>query len=180
MKNYIFTIILFMVGSCTTNYKCKKENLKDISEMTKSGLDIYISLKSDTNERYLLTTQQLRLSQYKETKLNGNFIDSLRLVLLKKYWHPKYSIDNLKKYASIDTKIYNSIVKESPTAVFNQYIEKNGCPKIDKYSENEIRAAVYYMVENCALVTTSQAYAYVVYQPPLSKVVVKTTSQNTP
>lgn len=167
MKNIIVIVVFSIVSSCTTSYKCKRNNLKAISEITKSGLMVYIALENNNKEKYLVTTQQLKYSQYRQTKLEGDFIDTLKSLLSRKTWFPLKPIDDLKSFGFVDTILYNKIALKSPIDVYKEYIGDNSCEKLNKYSESEMRAVIFYMVSNCAIITVNQSCAYVVSTPPV-------------
>ncbi len=168
MKKIMFVLIFCAAVSCRIKDKCKRENVKNICEVTKYGLSVYISLRDEKNQKYLMTTQNLYFAQFQNTQLNGNYIDSLKLILLNKNWRLKsHSEDLINSF--VDSNLYNSIAQKEPLEVYSKYIGSNFCPKWDKYPENEIRAAVCYMVDNCALVNMSQPSAYVFYKRPISK-----------
>ena len=170
MKPTIVILLLsFFIASCsypTKMSRCKKDYAKDICRLTRDGRDVYMTINIKGKGKLLLVSYDLCANGYINANITtNNYTDTLYNILIKKYWRPIKPVDLLEK-RFIDMNIYHKISKFKPLEVYDMYFDKDGFPKNDKFTEQEIEAAVAYLIDCNVYIFGGQYFLYRVSNPP--------------
>lgn len=169
MKLEIVVIMLSLFfASCyrTEMNRCKKNYIEDICSLTKDGHDVYTTINVRGKGKLLIDTHDLYASGHIHAGITTKgYTDTLFNILMKKYWRPRKPLGLLEK-RFIDMNIYHKINKTKPMEVYNKYFNENGLPPNDKFSEQEIEAAIAYLIDCNVFIFGGQMFLYRVNSPP--------------
>jgi hypothetical protein len=172
MKPTIVIILLSLFfASCyrTEMNSCKKDYIEYICRLTKDGHSVYATINIKGKGKLLINTHDLYASDHIHAgTITKEHTDTLFKILIKKYWRPIKPLGLLEK-RFIDMNIYHKIYKTKPMEVYNKFFNENGLPKNDKFSEQEIEAAVAYLIDCNTLILGGQMFLYGVNSPPIDK-----------
>ena len=169
MKFTIVPLLLCLfIASCYSPKmsRCKADYIEHICRLTRDGHDVYMTINIKGKGKLLLVSYDLLANGYINANITThNYTDTLYNILIKKYWRPIKSVDSLEK-RFIDMNIYHKIIKFKPIEVYDMYFDKDGFPKNDKFTEQEIEAAVAYLIDCKVYIFGGQYFLYRVSNPP--------------
>jgi hypothetical protein len=162
--------IIFYRPCLSQNNPYNSDYLKGIKIATENNRSIHLILnvkfKKVGTYMLLLTNNRMYIEMYKKNLSYGVFTDSIASILMNPNTPEFDSLDNFKPYI-VDTQILKNIEKKlSSFQVYKKYFNKFGNPKYKKYSIEEIKAAVAFLIQNNVFVHEGEYYTYNVYVPP--------------
>lgn len=164
LNTVVLLLSCFIISCHTTkiNY-CKKDYVKNICKFTRDGRYIHITINIKGKGKLLLESKDL-YPDYINVDITTDST-ALYNILTKKYWQPKKPLGLLEK-RFIDIEMYHKVSKIKPIDVYNIYFDKNGYAKDGKFTEQEIEAAVAYLLDCNVFITAGQDFLYRVNHPP--------------
>lgn len=170
-KAIIVLIFFFAIQSCEINklpFFQPKIN-KSILRLTEDGLPVYIVLnmlkKNGETSKLLLTNMEFHWQEYRALTLEKEYVDTLKGILNQKEWTPIHSDPKDYEKFKVNPLLLKKLDGVPTSYVYNKYFNTNGSPK-EEFSEEEVVAAVVFLIEKGIVVQQGKYSMYNVYVPP--------------